>query len=139
MDRVGAGTHPVGQIPGKAHCPRAEGQTIHESRPNGAPAPTLPADPRSATTRLTDGSLPIFTPPVDTPTKVSAAIHAASELLWINPNAAANQLRQAIEELLTHKGINRTFITSKHKRKRYTAHERIEKFRVANPANKEVA
>lgn len=83
--------------------------------------------------------LPIFTPPVKTPAKVAAAIHAAAELLWINPNAAANQLRQAIEELLTHKGINRTFITKKHKRQRYTTHDRIGMFRDANPANAEVA
>src|SRR5699024_1285880 len=34
-----------------------KGQTIHESRPDGAPAPTLPADPRPATTRLTGDSI----------------------------------------------------------------------------------
>lgn len=32
------------------------GQTIHESRPDGAPTPTLPADPGPAITRLTGDS-----------------------------------------------------------------------------------
>src|SRR5690625_2138182 len=36
--------------------PIAEGQTLHESQPNRAPTPTLPANPRSATQRLTDAS-----------------------------------------------------------------------------------
>src|SRR5690625_852539 len=36
--------------------PIAEGQTLHESQPNGAPTPTLPANPRSATQRLTSAS-----------------------------------------------------------------------------------
>lgn len=83
--------------------------------------------------------LPIFTPPAATPAKVTAAIHAASELLWINPSAAANQLRQAIEELLTVKGIKRTYINGSHKRKSYPAHTRIEMFGAASPANVEVA
>lgn len=83
--------------------------------------------------------LPLFTPPAKTPEKVAAAIHAASELLWISPSAAANQLRQAIEELLTVKGINRTYITKNHRKKRYTTHDRIGMFRTADPANKEVA
>src|SRR5690625_5231266 len=37
--------------------PIAEGQTLHESQPNRAPTPTLPANPRSATQRLTDASI----------------------------------------------------------------------------------
>src|SRR5690625_1483188 len=36
--------------------PIAEGQTLHESQPNRAPTPTLPANPRSATQRLTSAS-----------------------------------------------------------------------------------
>lgn len=48
VDRVGAGTHPAGQIPGKAHCSEAEGpddsrvttrqstDTNHASRPQAS-------------------------------------------------------------------------------------------------------
>src|SRR5690625_597225 len=36
--------------------PIAEGQTLHESQPNRAPTPTLPANPSSATQRLTSAS-----------------------------------------------------------------------------------
>lgn len=89
--------------------------------------------------RYVSPALPIFTPPAKTPEKVTAAIHAASELLWINPNAAANQLRQAIEELLTSKRVRRTEITRKKKRRRLSAHDRIELYRAADPANADIA
>lgn len=89
--------------------------------------------------RYVDPALPIFTPPSKTPAKVTAAITAAAELLWINPNAAANHLRQAIEELLTSKRVRSTVLTKKRKRRRLSAHERIDLYRNADPANADIA
>ncbi len=107
----------------------------------------IDTDPDSYGTRWADyirvryvsPALPIFTPPAKTPKKVTAAITAASELLWINPNSAANHLRQAIEELLTHKRVKRTETTRNNKRRRLSAHDRIELYRAADPANADIA
>lgn len=89
--------------------------------------------------RYSTPALPIFIPPAKTPDKVTTAINAASELLWINPGAAANHLRQAIEELLTSKRVKRTELTKKNKQRRLSAHERIGIYRDTNPAQKDIA
>ena len=62
------------------------------------------------------------------PADILKCIAEASELLSINPNAAANRIRVAIEHLLTHQKIARSRINKKHKRDRLTLHKRIELF-----------
>lgn len=107
----------------------------------------IDVDPLTNGTRWTDyirvryvtPALPIFVPPAKTPVKVTAAIKAASELLWINPNAAANLLRQAMEELLNSKRVRRIAVTKRGKQRRLSAHERIELYRTADPANTDIA
>lgn len=66
-----------------------------------------------------------------TPAPVAAAIRAANELIWINPNAAANQLRQAVEVLLTHLKVRKT--QPANAKRRLTTHARIEALRPAYP------
>lgn len=53
--------------------------------------------------------------------------------MLLNPDAAANQLRQAVESLLTARGERRYTTTKAGKRKRLTTHERIESFRKREP------
>ena len=53
---------------------------------------------------------------------------AASALLWVDPGAAANRLRFAIEELLTAEGMRR-FVNRDHKRVRLSTHMRIQEFK----------
>lgn len=84
-------------------------------------------------------AIPIITTPAKTPDKARAAINAASELLWLNPNAAANHLRQAIEELLNSKGVKRSEITKQKKRRQLSTHQRIELYRTTRPANVPIA
>jgi hypothetical protein len=76
--------------------------------------------------------LRIITPPARTPQKVVDAIDAANSVIWINPSAAANQLRQAVEELLTHLKVVRTAVSKKGKRVRLSTHARIELYRAKN-------
>jgi hypothetical protein len=73
-------------------------------------------------------ALPILTLPAETPKDVKQAIEHASRVLWIDPSAAANRLRFAIEALLTHLRIPR-FVISKGKRSRVTTHVRIVKLK----------
>ncbi|SIN91255.1 DUF4145 domain-containing protein [Agromyces cerinus] len=71
--------------------------------------------------------------PQRTPTKVVEAIAMASSVLWTSPDLAATQLRLAVEELLTARGVKRTFITAKRKRKRLSAQERLDIFASTHP------
>lgn len=71
-------------------------------------------------------------PPERTPAKVVKAIDVANSLLWLSPPAAANQLRQSVEELLTAQRIKR-FNTSKPKRKRLTTQARIGELALKKP------
>jgi hypothetical protein len=52
--------------------------------------------------------LSIMEVPGSAPPKVRGAITAASSVLWISPGAAASELRQAVDHLLTTKRIPRT-------------------------------
>jgi hypothetical protein len=73
-------------------------------------------------------ALTILTPPAETPEEVKEAIKSASQMLWIDPSAAANRLRLAIEALLTNRGMPR-FAVSNGTRSRLTTHARIVKFK----------
>lgn len=71
--------------------------------------------------------------PTRTPNTVQDAVRAASAIIWLNPNAAANQLRQAVEELLTAKKVKRWTLTKRSKKERLTTHQRLELFRAIHP------
>ena len=66
--------------------------------------------------------------PINTPEEVKQAILEAEKVLLTDPNAAGNRLRLAIEEVLTHYGINR-FKIEKRKRVRLTTHQRLVDFK----------
>jgi len=68
--------------------------------------------------------LHIFKIPKDTPKDVSEAIISSFSFIFSNQSAAANQIRIALECLLTHLKVNR-FKTVKRKRKRLNLHPRI--------------
>jgi hypothetical protein len=69
--------------------------------------------------------LHIFTIPDDTPENVKDAIISSFSLVFNNQSATANQIRIALECLLTHLKVKR-FETVKGKRKRLNLHKRIE-------------
>lgn len=71
--------------------------------------------------------------PDGTPRPVIRAINSASEVALINPDAAANQLRQAVEELLNALRVPKTGLDRKGKRVRLGAHARIVKYRDRRP------
>ncbi|GLK17334.1 DUF4145 domain-containing protein [Herbiconiux flava] len=75
----------------------------------------------------------LFRVPDRAPQAVMTAVTAASELLWVNPSAAANQLRQGIEALLTAKRIPKTVKTAKGKRERLSTHRRIQLYKAVQP------
>lgn len=66
--------------------------------------------------------------PKRTPLKVVESIAMASSVLWTSPDLAATQFRLAVEELLTARGVKRTTITAKKKRRRLSTQERLEIF-----------
>ncbi|MFD7869954.1 DUF4145 domain-containing protein [Microbacterium sp. NPDC059771] len=70
--------------------------------------------------------------PARTPAKVQAAVRAASEVVWLNASAVANQLRQAVEELLTAKKVKRQVHSAKNKVVKLKTHQRIELYRGVN-------
>lgn len=70
--------------------------------------------------------------PDGTPDEVKAAVVAASAVLWVDPGAAANRLRFAIEELLTARGIRR-YETRGGSRFRLSTHKRIQEFKKKAP------
>jgi hypothetical protein len=82
--------------------------------------------------RYASPALDILVPPIGTPDAVLTAIKAAAHIVWIDPSAAANRLRLAIDDLLTHEGVKR-FVIKNHKRRRLTTHERITEFKRYDP------
>lgn len=74
-------------------------------------------------------ALPLLVFPDGTPDQVKEAVHQAASVLWVDPGAAANRLRMAIEGLLTAKKVPRTSITKRRRRERLSAHQRIERLK----------
>jgi hypothetical protein len=74
-------------------------------------------------------ALTLIKPPPGAPDKIVAAIRSASSVLWVDPNAAANRLRVATDELLTAQKVRRTTINKAGKREPLRTHARIETFR----------
>ncbi len=72
--------------------------------------------------------------PVKTPKVVGERIKEASAVLWVDPNAAGNRLRLAVEDLLTVRRVTRfKFVVDKKTRKRIrqhmSTHERLAIFK----------
>ncbi|KQM58177.1 hypothetical protein ASE64_11590 [Agreia sp. Leaf210] len=68
------------------------------------------------------------------PDEVKSAISTASSAIWISPSLAANQLRQAVEDLLTAKRVRRTSIkATTGKRNRLNLHTRIREYAAKEP------
>ncbi len=68
----------------------------------------------------------IFVIPKNTPDNVKDSIISSFSFVFTNKSASANQVRIALECLLTHLKINRYRITRNRKKKRLLLHERIE-------------
>lgn len=71
--------------------------------------------------------------PARTPAKVVASIATASSVLWMSPDLAATQLRLAVEQLLSARGVRRTTLTTKKKRRRLSTQERLGIFAGTHP------
>lgn len=71
--------------------------------------------------------------PGRTPATVVASVATASSVLWASPDLAATQLRLAVEELLTARGVRRTTLTAKRKRRRLSTQERLDMFASTHP------
>lgn len=82
--------------------------------------------------RYLNPALPLLDVPTRAPLPVIRALDDAAQLMWVNPSAAANQLRQAVEELLTSHRVRR-YATTKKGRTRLTTHARIGLFRETRP------
>lgn len=78
--------------------------------------------------RFATPSLKIIVPPPGTPKTVIKAIESAAAIIWAEPNAAANRLRVAIDELLTAYGMRR-FRNVNGKRLRISTDFRIREFK----------
>lgn len=81
--------------------------------------------------------LQIFQIPNETPDDVKKAIEASFSFLFTNKSASANQIRIALECLLTNMNINR-FTNEKGKRKRLFLHTRIKLIPTKYQALKEI-
>lgn len=80
--------------------------------------------------------VPIIDIPQNCSQDIKDPINSSFRLFWASPSSAANQLRSAIENLLTHKRIPR-FTKPKndrYRRSRLCLHSRLDKFKSANPA-----
>ncbi|MDT0115915.1 DUF4145 domain-containing protein [Microbacterium sp. PRF11] len=75
---------------------------------------------------------PLLLTPKKTPVEVVTAINTASAVVWISPDSAATQLRLGVEELLTALKVKRTTI-KKGKRRRVSAHDRVEILKASRP------
>jgi hypothetical protein len=65
------------------------------------------------------------------PRSVQDRLMEASEVIWVNPDLAANRIRTSIDDLLDHQKIKRYEIIRR-KRERLSTHKRISIFRLKN-------
>jgi hypothetical protein len=75
----------------------------------------------------------LFRLPAATPAAVRDELIGGFGLFWNDHDACANKLRSALEALMDHYRIKKTFIDSKGKRRRIDLHRRIELFRPRAP------
>lgn len=82
---------------------------------------------------LQPAPLPIR-PPVDTPEDVAKLLKGAAGLLWQSPEAAGNQIRQAVEILLDEQGVANKLPNGGFKK----LHNRLEEFQKTDPKNADI-
>lgn len=84
-----------------------------------------------------DPPLHFIAVPETTPEEAARAIRDASQLLLINPSAAANRLRQGVEALLNARGVRRTTMSTRsdgtRRRVTISLHDRIVSLRTSLP------
>jgi hypothetical protein len=89
--------------------------------------------------RFVQPALVLLRVPPRTPNGVRAEVIGASELLFLNPSAAGNRLRRAVEELMDAQRIRKTTTDRKTgKPMRASLHARINEFGGSNPDQAEV-
>ncbi|MBM7803365.1 hypothetical protein JOE58_002616 [Curtobacterium luteum] len=85
-------------------------------------------------------TLPMFSPPPAVPDTVNELLVEAASIVWSSPSGAANRLRQAVDQLLTERGVPRYALRPpkgtppKRSRRSLTLHERITRFQAMSPA-----
>lgn len=82
--------------------------------------------------------LPLIQSFGDCPKQVRERIEAASPILWVDPSAAANRLRSAVEALMDHEGIPRRW-SANGKTYDISLHNRIERFKTVRSEHSKVA
>ncbi|MFC7541785.1 DUF4145 domain-containing protein [Siccirubricoccus deserti] len=68
----------------------------------------------------------------EVPSDVTAAVKAASTLIWADSEAAANKIRIAVEHFLNERKVPKSTINKKRKRQSLSLHTRIEKYKAKN-------
>jgi hypothetical protein len=81
-------------------------------------------------------ALSLFETPDDLPEPIARCLQASFELFWMNPSAAGNALRVAVEELMTWEGIRKHPIGKR--RRPLELHKRIELFKLREPHRAEL-
>lgn len=82
-------------------------------------------------------ALPIVKAPSGCPEPVKEALSQAAQVIWMDPGAAGNRLRFAIERVLDDRKVART-TASNGKRSRLSLHARIDRLRAKDKAAAEV-
>ncbi|MCZ4516467.1 DUF4145 domain-containing protein [Streptomyces sp. ActVer] len=73
------------------------------------------------------------------PSEVGERVDAAAKLLWLDPNAAANRIRAAVEALMDDRGVIRTKLNRAAKAVRLSLDNRIATFKSALPQHADAA
>lgn len=74
----------------------------------------------------------LFEIPENVSGELREALLQAFEIIWLNPDAAANRIRVSVDMLLSDMKIAKTRLTKARKRVRLTTHERIKMFSSTN-------
>lgn len=74
--------------------------------------------------------------PKELPEEIACRLKEASGLIWQAPEAAGNQLRQAVESLMDDRRVRKTEVSDR--KRRLSLHRRIKEFEKADPNNAEL-
>ncbi|MCW8101743.1 DUF4145 domain-containing protein [Streptomyces tauricus] len=73
------------------------------------------------------------------PKEVGKRVDAAAKILWVDPNAAANRIRAAVEALMDDRGVIRTKLARTGKAAKLTLDNRLATFKTALPQHADAA
>jgi hypothetical protein len=73
------------------------------------------------------------------PSEVGERVDAAAKILWLDPNAAANRIRAAVEALMDDRGVIRKKLNRAGKAVRLSLDDRIATFKTALPQHADAA